>query len=310
MRTLILFLMFLGALLFQNSSVANSEEMSMRMLENIVYRHSSSISEKFSTLDLYYDQSATTPKKLLVFVHGGSWVSGDKNHIRKTKALRQWFINKGYAVAVPNFRLSTRPNNIQEKVTYREQVQDIARAMSWLVKNRGEYGIESSKILLAGYSSGAHLVALLSSDDSYLQNAGLSLDHIAGSISFDAHAYDVPYALKLMSGSDKQSRVPVIKHLFGGNAIQQLEGSPIHYIKGANVPPTLLISADPSTKEGSKGYISLMTAKHYQKALVNAGHSAKALHFDNETHKSLVMDFGVANDKPTKAVERFLFGLR
>jgi arylformamidase len=257
-------------------------------------------------LDLYYVPDGA-PKRLMVFVHGGSWVGGDKENLQLATELVPWFLDRGYVVAAPNFRLASPPGGPRD-VTYADQTTDIAFALAWLNDHGATYGISEPGALLLGYSSGAHLVALLAADEQYLQQADLSLDHLSATISFDVHAYDVPYAIELMQGSELEANITLIEFLFGATEPEQLVGSPSTYAEDADVPPCLLVSAEPSAQEGSHGYIASQATQRYGELLSDSGHDATWIHFDDETHSSLVMDFGTAGDGPTEAVAAFLDG--
>lgn len=257
-----------------------------------------------SRLDVYYVPDGK-PKKLLFFVHGGSWVGGDKSNLATSEDMIAWFLERDYVVAAPNFRLAS-PIGQPLQVTYAEQLTDITYALAWLRAHQADYGIAEPGTVVLGYSSGAHLAAMLAADSRYLQSAGLSSQELAAAISFDVHAYDVPYALELMPGSDVEQNIPLIEHLFGTTESEQLAGSPSHYAASTDVPRSLLVSAEPSDTPGSHGWISSLTTEAYAQLLQNHGHEARWVHFDDETHNSLVADFGIPGDGPTAAVEQFL----
>ncbi len=257
-----------------------------------------------SLLDLYH-QPDGEPRRLLVFVHGGSWVGGDKGNLALAEDLVPWFLERGFVVAAPNFRLASPPAE-GHAVTYAEQATDVAYALAWLRDHGADYGVTEPGAVLLGYSSGAHLVALLAADERYLASAGLSHGDLAGAISFDVHAYDVPYALQLMEGSVVENNIPLIEHLFGDTEEQQRIGSPSTYVAGTAVPPSLLVSAEPSAEVGSHGYITAQATQAHAARLQAAGREATWVHYDGETHSSLVMDFGQPGDGPTAAVEDFL----
>ncbi|MBV1915897.1 MAG: alpha/beta hydrolase [Pseudomonadales bacterium] len=258
-------------------------------------------------LDIYYVPDGK-PKKLLVFIHGGSWIGGDKDNLRDAESLVDWFLNRDFVVAAPNFRLATPIGQLQE-VTYKEQLTDIAHALAWLNENSATYGFVQNEFILMGFSSGAHLAPMLSTNQVYLQSVGLETDYIKGTISLDVHAYDVPYALQIMEGSVVAGNIPFIKHLFGDTEDEQLQGSPSSYVLNALVPPSLIISAEPSATIGSHGYITSRTGKRHAQLLSDFGNQAAWEHYDDETHLSLVTDFGTDGDNPTKAVANFLDSL-
>jgi len=264
---------------------------------------------KMAKLDIYFIPNGQ-PKKVMVFIHGGSWTGGDKRNL-KTKApkMLQWFLKKDFVVFAPNFRLASKPNEAR-RVTYKEQATDIAQALAWVKKHRSEYGIGQEAMLLVGYSSGAHLVALLTTDSSYLHSVGLSFQDIQAAISLDVHAYDVPLALRLMQGSVIERNIPLILSLFGETKAEQLKASPAFYVSKSPLPPRLVISVGSSASVGSRGYITAQTAKAFVQRLLGFEQTAVWRHYDDENHPSLVLDFGTEGDLPTQAVEHFIETLK
>ena len=129
-------------------------------------------------------------------------------------------------MAAVNFRLAT-PIGQPLLVAPTDQARDIAHALAWLVEHAGEHELAADPVVLVGYSSGAHLVALLSADGQYVAEAGLEEDHVRATVSLDVHVYDVPFALQLMVDSVVSQNIPFIEHLFGDTEQAQLAASPI-----------------------------------------------------------------------------------
>ncbi|MGH9863080.1 MAG: alpha/beta hydrolase [Candidatus Acidiferrales bacterium] len=123
-------------------------------------------------LDLYL------PKKpgfaTILFVHGGSLEAGDRTEFHLPE-ICQNFVKAGLGCATTSYRLL-------EDQSWPAQPTDVAAAFAWLKKNIRVRGGDPGKIFLAGHSSGARLVALVSSDESYLQAHGLSARDIAGTV--------------------------------------------------------------------------------------------------------------------------------
>ena len=208
-------------------------------------------------------------------------------------------------MAAVNFRLAS-PISQALTVSPKDQAADIAHALAWLHGHAGEYGLSTQGSVLLGYSSGAHLVALLGADGSYVEAAGLSEQSIAATISLDVHVYDVPYALSLMVDSEVEENIPLIEHLFGDTEAAQLSASPIAFTDGW-VAPAMLVSVGPAEdRPGTHGYIVDQTARRYAEALQTAGHEATTFHDPNESHDSLAIGFGAAGDAVTAQVEAFL----
>ena len=70
--------------------------------------------------------------------------------------------------------------------------KDIAKAIKWVHDHAEEYGGTPDTILVAGDSAGAHLAALVCTDERYLEAEGLPLSTIKGCIPVDVGVYDIP----------------------------------------------------------------------------------------------------------------------
>lgn len=274
--------------------------------KNLAYTPPAGVTSDLATLDLYrVDDGVERP--LMLLVHGGSWISGDKGGFEDK--IVPWCLERGYAAAAVNFRLASKPADAPPFVKPADQVRDIAAALAWLMDQAETHTLASDGIVLMGYSSGAHLVALLGTDEAYLEEVGLEPTSLAASISLDVHAYDVPYALELMVGSVVDANRGSIRFLFGQSEAEQLQSSPIHFVDGW-AAPAFIVSVDQDPEEvGTHGYIVSKAAERYVSALSAAGHHAERFHDANETHSSLVGGFGEEGDLVTDAIGAFLDGL-
>jgi acetyl esterase/lipase len=105
---------------------------------------------------------------VVLFVHGGAWVFGDKNFFGLYRSVGQFLARHGVVAVLINYRLSPL-------VRHPEHVKDVARAFAWVRRHAGEYGGDPDQIFLCGHSAGGHLVALLATDARYLQGPDLRL---------------------------------------------------------------------------------------------------------------------------------------
>jgi acetyl esterase/lipase len=146
-------------------------------------------------LDLYLPRDRKN-FPVLVFVHGGSWRSGDRSLY---KALGDRFARAGIGVAIPSYRLM--PQN-----PYPAQIEDVAAAFAWVHGNIAQRGGDVSRIYLSGHSAGAHLAALLALDEKYLKKFDLARTAIRSVIAMSG-VYDVDKLdTFLVAGGDKGNR--------------------------------------------------------------------------------------------------------
>lgn len=123
-------------------------------------------------LDIYLPKGkANFP--VLVFIHGGSWRSGDRSLY---PALANRFAKQGIGVVVPSYRLM--PAN-----PHPAQVDDAIAAFRWVVANIAQYGGDPQRIYVSGHSAGGHLSAYVGLDQDFWP-------HLKGVIALSG-VYDV-----------------------------------------------------------------------------------------------------------------------
>ncbi len=106
-------------------------------------------------MDIYLPKKDTTAKSFgaLIFIHGGSWTSGDKS---SEAYLCKKYVEKGYVTATINYHYIDNNNAINSNM------DDISSAIEKLKSFCSEKGYNVEKLALHGYSSGAHLATLFS----------------------------------------------------------------------------------------------------------------------------------------------------
>ncbi|WP_114905267.1 alpha/beta hydrolase [Kordia sp. SMS9] len=107
------------------------------------------------TYDLYLPQNRTLDTKVLVLVHGGSWIGGDKSDMNNYVELIQADLPQ-YAIVNINYRLATVTTS-----PFPMQLDDISLIVNDL-KARNEEYIISEDYGFLGSSAGAHLSLLWS----------------------------------------------------------------------------------------------------------------------------------------------------
>lgn len=101
-------------------------------------------------LDVYRPGQAAGPLPVIVSVHGGGWVYGDK-------ALYQYYTmslaQRGFAVVNFSYRLAPESQ-------YPAQMEDVAAVFDWARVHAGQYGMDMDYLFAVGDSAGAHLLGL------------------------------------------------------------------------------------------------------------------------------------------------------
>ena len=185
-------------------------------------------SDPLQALDLWVPAGAKSAP-LVLFVHGGGWKRGSKDNAG-SRSLPGHLTAQGYAYASINYRLVPA-------VTVEQQAADVAAALAHLLARSDELGIDRGRVVLTGHSAGAHLVALVGTDEQYLRAAALSFADIDGVMPNDGAAYDVPTQMaqagRFMAKTYEQA--------FGTDVARQQALSPTVHAAAPNAPAFLLI---------------------------------------------------------------------
>jgi len=131
-------------------------------------------------------------RPVMVCIHGGGWVLGDKNNFENYKPkffneLGMIFVNINYRLCRP---YSTTNDNVYadwdaNRVRFPVPVQDCANALRWVQDNIADYGGDPSNINLIGHSAGAHIALLLSTNTDYINAVGVPTSSIRSCTAID-----------------------------------------------------------------------------------------------------------------------------
>ena len=104
-------------------------------------------------LDLYIPTAGTGPFPVVIMVHGGGFMFGDKADGAGLTGVDQ-LLAAGYAVASINYRLSA-------EAQYPAQIYDAKASVRFLRANAGKYNLDPENFGAWGASAGGNLVSLL-----------------------------------------------------------------------------------------------------------------------------------------------------
>ena len=103
-------------------------------------------------LDVYRPKNAQGKIPVIVSVHGGGWVYGDKE-------LYQFYgmtlAQRGFAVVNFTYRLAP-------EVKFPAPLEDTNNVISWMYESQEEYGLDMDHVFMVGDSAGGHLCGLYS----------------------------------------------------------------------------------------------------------------------------------------------------
>ena len=106
-------------------------------------------------LDLYLPPVTRRPAPVVVWIHGGAFMHGDRTALPPLLEQERLFTRlplAGFAVASVEYRLSS-------EACFPAQLEDVQAAIRWLRARHDELGIDPGRVAVWGESAGGHLAA-------------------------------------------------------------------------------------------------------------------------------------------------------
>ena len=235
-------------------------------------------------LDLYRRAGAPAPRPLIVVVHGGAWVRGNRSDFPDWN---RYLAARGYAIADVDYRLAPAHR-------FPAAIEDIHAAIDFLRGEAGELGLDPDRIVLLGRSAGGHLALTAA------YRAGER--PIAGVIGFYAPT-DLVWSWETSIDKTYIDGRAVIEALMGGvpEELPELyrDASPREWVT-SEAPPTLLLH----------GMRDVLVAPHQSTRLAERLAEFEVPHLEIQipgaTHGFDISLTGGAGQISLFAVERFL----
>lgn len=218
-------------------------------------------------MDIYFPQSGG-PWPTVVYVHGGSWMHGDKS---EATMFASGLNSMGFLVVSLNFRL-------YPPATFPAMIEDVKCAVRSLRAQAAEYNLDPDRIAAMGASAGGHLVALLGTmDQNSPWDVGENLDQssrVQAVISM-AGVMDLSLPFPNAGGHD----IETMKRI-GFSVMNMMEASPISHVTPDDAP-FLLIHGD------RDDLVPYQQSQRMYEKLVQAGVPAQLVIVKNGGHSFL-----------------------
>lgn len=254
------FLLIVGGLLYHFvpletfNLLVPKDEASAQTQRNIAYGP-----DPRNVLDIYAPTSGAGPWPVIVFIHGGSWSSGNKVPY---EFVGRALAAQGFLTLVINYRL--HPEH-----PYPSFVEDAALALDWATRHAGEYGGNPHRIFGMGHSAGGYNVSLAVLDKKYLAKFGTDVSAIKAVASLAAPLDFLPLD------------TPVSIAVFG-KAADLPDTQPITYVR-ADAPPFLFLHGTADTTCLPKNSINI------DKAIRAAGAASTLKLYDGISHVGIML---------------------
>lgn len=127
-------------------------------------------------LDIYRAEGLPEgPHPAILWVHGGGFVLGNDKTQRYIVEMCNRFARKGYVCVSSDYRLHDRKKGPLTDEAKKNAVADTCVALDWLRANGPSFGIDSTRICVAGGSAGGMIITnMIFGDGSWGKPASLS----------------------------------------------------------------------------------------------------------------------------------------
>ena len=207
------------------------------ILRDVMYKETSSGP---LTLDLYTPLKAVHKlSPVLVYVHGGSWCTGDNSIPPNLEPVINQLRENGYTIVSINYRL------VSDEIKFPIPITDVKDSLRWLHKNSADYKIDSTNIGILGISAGAHLAMMAA----YSNNSLFVDDSILASYSSKVRYVVDFFGPTDLSNQKNYDEFETVDFFLGSlNESSELlkEASPINYLT-SDSPETMIVHGKEDT---------------------------------------------------------------
>lgn len=218
---------------------------------------------------------------VLIFVHGGAFVRGNKSDGEIFDNVLNFFTRHGVLGINATYRLAPEHK-------FPAAAEDLRDVVKWVGKNAADYGGDPSKIFLMGHSAGAVHVASYTFMEELQPDDGE--DGLRGSI--------------LLSGVYGLETADASGHVyFGGDPGLLAERVPLAQVEGRNVP-LFIVDAEYDPPVMQKSAVALMAA-----ICARDGKCPRHKQIAGHNHYSMTYHINTLDDSIASDVLQFIFDL-
>jgi len=257
---------------------AGAQTYAVRIVLDVPYLEGAGYADEKDKLDIYLPEGRRNAP-VIVSYYGNQLMGGDKT---EDAYIGRRFAAAGFVTVVVNYRLSPA-------VSHPAHVQDAASSFAWVKRHIAEYGGDADQVFLIGYSAGAYLAALLSTDPRYLAAHNLSPRDIRGTVPVSAF-----YWVEQRGVAPDRD-----KSVWGNDRNVWVDASPAHHML-ASAPNMLILYAERDEDWRREQNVEMAAA------MKAAGHkSIEIAMIPNRNHATIWSRVGNAGDETAERIIRF-----
>jgi acetyl esterase/lipase len=233
-------------------------------------------------LDIFTPEDGGAPRPVLIFVHGGAFIGGNKRTAPDSPFydnIMLWAVRHGAIGVNMTYRLAP-------KFPWPAGVEDVASAVQWVAANIAHFGGDPARVFLMGHSAGAIHVATYVAHPEFHKVPGGGL---AGAIMVSGI-----YDLTATPLGDQEMAY------FGSDPSRFQERSSLSGLQ-ATALPLLIVSSELDLPRFVEQFELLKQA-----TCKRAGGCARAVMLPQHSHMSEVYSINTADDRLTREIAEFM----
>ena len=241
-----------------------------------VLRHIAYGAHPRQVLDVYrpaQEQAGAAPMPVLMFIHGGAYVEGDKDRTSEIYANVLWYFARNGMLGL-NVEYRLAPDTVFPGGT-----QDMAAAVAWARSNVAQHGGDPERIFMFAHSAGAAHGAHYAYDRRLHPADGSGL---AGLIVVSGR-------VRAENGPENPNAKRVEAY-YGSAAERMEEGSGVNYIAADSLPTMIAVA------EYENPLIDVHCVELFQKLTQAKRRAPRFVWMAGHNHTSIVAHFNTAED--------------
>lgn len=208
--------------------------------------------------DIYRPENPEKTRTAVLLLHGGGWRFGDRSMMAP---FGEELAKHGFVALAPQYRLL-------DNAPWPAPLDDVRTAVAWARRNANDLGVESARIVLQGFSAGAHLALLA---------AGRPADAAGSDAVNGVVAFFPPIAFDVGTCPEGVNEASMLLGE-GATAEDAAAISPINYAN-EEFPPTFLLHGN------ADDIVPPITSQRMYEKLLQAGVPTEMHLYTGHTHE-------------------------